>query len=219
MIEIIPGILEKDWREIERKIELVRPFAKTIHIDIVDGKFAANTTFLDPKPFAKYTNPSSGQALFFELHMIVEEPINYLKPWAGVGFRRFLGHVEKMGNQAEFIAQGQMLGEVGLALDGPTALDTIGVAVDDLDALLFMGIKAGFSGQALVEDYVKKMEILKDTTWIPLAVDGGINDQTIVKAAQMGATRFVSTSFLFNGDPKAQYDLLNDLLAKELEKS
>ncbi|MBI2622555.1 MAG: hypothetical protein HYW64_00450 [Candidatus Levybacteria bacterium] len=120
MLEIIPGILEKDWSEIERKIELVRPFAKTIHIDILDRKFAPNTTFLDPLPFAKYTLPSSGQAFpssgqapFFELHMMVEEPIQYLKPFADAGFKRFLGHIEKMSDQAEFVAQGQLLGEVG----------------------------------------------------------------------------------------------------------
>ena len=55
MFEVIPGILEKQWSEIERKIEIVKPFAKSIHIDIIDGKFAPNITFLDPTPFAKYT--------------------------------------------------------------------------------------------------------------------------------------------------------------------
>ncbi len=219
MYETIPGILEKEWSEIERKIELVLPFAKTIHIDIVDGKFADNITFIDPKPFAKYTNPSTGSGLFFELHMMVEEPINYLKPWADVGFKRFLGHVEKMENQIEFIAQGQMLGEVGFALDGPTQLDAIGVPVDDLDSLLFMGVKAGFSGQEFNEEFIKKMEMLKDTTWIPFGVEGGINDQNVVKAAKMGATRLVSNSFLFKGNPQDQYNILENLLSTDAEKS
>ena len=53
-LEILPGILEKDWAGIERKMEIVRPFARAVHIDILDGKFAPNTTFLGPKPFAKY---------------------------------------------------------------------------------------------------------------------------------------------------------------------
>lgn len=216
MYEIIPGILEKDWSEIEKKIELVKPFAKTIHIDIIDGKFAPNTTFLDPKPFEKYSLPSSGQALFFELHMMVVEPINYLKPWAEAGFKRFLGHVEKMSNQAEFVAQGQMLGEVGLAVDGETPLHEIGVSIDDLDALVIMAIKAGFSGQAFSKEYVKKIEVLKDTTWIPIEIDGGINDKTIVEAASFGATRFISNSFLFKSkNPQDQYNTLLNLLKSE----
>ena len=69
MHEILPGIgsQEHDWPEIEKKLELVKPFAKSVHIDIVDGKFAENTTFLDPTPFAKYT-----KEMLSDLHMMVE---------------------------------------------------------------------------------------------------------------------------------------------------
>ena len=72
MHEVLPGINDQEWDEIERKIELVKPFAKVIHIDLLDGKFAERTTFLDPKPFSKYS-----QDIFFELHMMVEEPEGY----------------------------------------------------------------------------------------------------------------------------------------------
>ena len=207
MHEIIPGILEKEWSEIERKIELVRPFAKTIHIDIIDGKFAPNTTFIDPKPFLKYSKD-----IFFELHMMVEEPINYLKPWAEAGFRRFLGHVEKMSNQEEFLAQGQLLGEVGLALDGPTPVDGLNVPLDDLDALLVMTIKAGLSGQEFMSEHLEKIKMFSQNTWVPIEVDGGINDKAINEASESGATRFVSTSFLFKGDPLKQYKILQGCL-------
>lgn len=206
MFEIIPSPgPQKDWAVIQEKIELVKPFAKTIHIDICDGKFADNTTFMDPAPFKKYTSD-----IFFELHLMVEEPINYLKSWAAAGFKRFIGQIEKMSDQAAFVAKGQMLAEVGLAIDGPTSMETIGVPIDDLDCLLFMGIKAGFSGQKFNPEYIKKIELIKDTTWIPIEVDGGINDETITQAKDCGATRFVSTSFLFNSkNPRGQYNLLH----------
>lgn len=210
-LEIIPSPgPQQEWSVLQKRIELIKPFAKTIHIDILDGKFASNTTFLDPKPFKKYSSD-----IFFELHMMVEEPIQYLKPFADAGFKRFLGHVEKMSDQAEFVAQGQLLGEVGLAIDGETPLEAIGVPLDDLDCLLFMSIKAGFSGQKFSEEYARKMEVVKDTTWIPIEVDGGINDTTIVEARNFGATRFVSTSFLYNSqDPRKQYDYLHNCLQK-----
>src|SRR3989344_4687814 len=146
---IIPGILEKDWPVIEMKIQQVLPFAKAIHIDLIDGKFAPNTTFLDPAPFKKYT-----QDIPFELHMMVDEPINFLKPWADAGFRRFIGHIEKMSDQVEFVAKAQLLVEV----------------------------------------------------------DGGINDQTILRAKESGADRFVATSFIFKGTPQEQYKKLQETL-------
>lgn len=201
---IIPGILEKDWIEIEKKIEQILPITKNIHIDIIDGKFAQNTTFLDPQPFAKYTKDA-----YFELHMMVDEPIDYLKPWAQVGFKRFLGHVEKMSDQAEFMAQAQLLGEAGLAIDGPTPIDSITVPYEDLDVLLFMSIKAGSSGQEFVPEYLKKIEQIKNKVYIPIEVDGGINDDTILQAKNMGAARFVSTSYIFYSQmPKEQYEKL-----------
>lgn len=209
MFEVIPGILEKDWEVIERKIETVKPFAKTIHIDILDGKLFDNTTFLDPQPFKKYS-----QDIFFELHMMVENPVQYLKPWADAGFRRFIGHVEKMPDQVEFVAQGQLLGEVGLAFDGPTSLDLLKVPLEDLDCILFMSIKAGFSGRPFTIEYLDKAKKIREqSTTLPIEVDGGISDLTIMQAKEMGATRFAATSSIYKSEnPHNQYQILDRLI-------
>lgn len=215
MFEVIPGILEKEWTEIERKINLVKSFAKTIHIDIIDGKFAPNTTFLDPSPFAKYTKD-----IFFELHMMVKDPIQYLQPFAVAGFKRFLGHIEKMPDQTEFVAQAQVLGEVGLAIDGPTDLSEVKVAYRDLDCVLIMTIKAGESGQTFNPEYLKKVKILRSAqNDMSIEIDGGINDVTIVKAKNAGATRFIANSFIFkahppDGGPQEQYNFLQERIHK-----
>lgn len=205
MYEIIPGILEKNWNEIERKLEIVKSFAKVVHIDIIDEKFASNLTFLDPLPFSKYS-----QELFFEVHMMVEDPIQYLKSYAKAGFKRFIGQVEKMPDQEEFVAQAQLLGEVGLAIDGPTDLSLIKVPYADLDYVLVMTIKAGESGRAFMPEYLEKVrQIRAKNGFLSIEVDGGINDKTLVLAKDAGANRFVSTSFIFGSqDPKGQYDLL-----------
>ena len=208
MYEVIPGILEKTWEEVEKKIQLLSPFAKSLHIDIIDGKFAPNLTFLDPKPFTKYKDQ-----FFLEAHLMVDEPINYLKPFADAGFKRFLGHVEKMSSQEEFVAQGQLLGEVGLAVDGPTPLDAIRVPYNDLDCIVFMTITAGFSGQSFMSEKLEKVKILKSKTSIPIEVDGGVKDTTIALAKNAGATRFVATSFISGAtSPQNAYHLLQETI-------
>lgn len=208
MFEILPGILEKEWSDIEKKIEMVRPFAKAIHVDLLDGKFAPNTTFLDPSPFKKYSDE-----IFFEVHMMVDNPIQYLKPFADAGFKRFLGHVEQMPSQVEFVAQAQILGEVGLAIDGKTPVDAIQVPFDDLDCLLVMTINAGFSGQTFMPQHLEKVKNLRSkitNQFFPIEVDGGINDQTILLAKDAGVNRFVATSFLFAlENPKSQFEKLH----------
>lgn len=205
--EIIPGILEKEWSEIEKKLELVKPFAKSIHVDLLDGKFAPNTTFLDPKPFAKYADD-----FLLEVHLMVDNPISYLKPFAEAGFKRFIGHIEKMPNQEEFVAQGQLLGEVGLAVDGKTSIDEIRVPLDDLDNILIMTINAGFSGQEFMQATLEKIKAIRSKSTMPIEVDGGINDKTIVLAKNAGANRFAATSFIYKENPSSQFKILENLV-------
>jgi ribulose-phosphate 3-epimerase len=222
MFELIPspGTENKTFEEIEKKILSVRSFVRTIHIDVCDGKFAPNVTFSDPEPFKKLTRDlpedESGwetgeKGLFFEIHLMVEDPIAHIKKWADAGFRRFIGQIEKMPSQNEFVAEAQMYGEVGLAVDGPTPLDTVAVNYDDLDVILFYTAdKAGFSGKSFQEDRLEKVKALRKVNeYIPVEVDGGINDETIQIAAEAGVTRFVTTGFLFGLEtPEKQYKLL-----------
>lgn len=212
MFEIIPspGTEDRDWSIIEKKLKSVKPFAKTIHIDIADGKFTPNTTFADPAPFAKYAND-----FLLEVHLMVEEPIDHLKKWADAGFRRFIGHVEKMSDQAEFVAAAQLLGEVGLAVDGPTGFDAVTIPLDDLDCLLFYTAdRAGFSGKSMMPERLEKVkEARAKMPYLPIEIDGGVNDKTIEMAYRAGVTRFVSTGFLFNNEsPEQQFQLLHDRL-------
>lgn len=205
MNDVVPGILEKEWSEIERKLELVKPFAKTVHIDIIDGGFADNTTFLDPEPFRKYTKD-----FLFELHMMVENPIQYVKPWADAGFRRFIGHVEQMPHQENFLTEARKYGEGGLAIDGPTSVSEIVAPLHMIDTILIMDITAGFSGQKFTEIYLLKIKELKDRGYRGVfEVDGGITSESLIKAKHAGATRFVTTSFLFESEnPSQTFQLL-----------
>ena len=211
MHSIIPGILEKDWSIIEEKIAIVRQFSNSVHIDFIDGKFSPNITFLDLKPFSKYTKD-----LFMEAHLMVDNPLQYLEPLANAGFRRFLGHVEKMSNLEEFVARGEILGEVGLAIDGKTSLETINISYEDLDVILLMGIDAGFSGRQFQPQILDKIKTIREKTFIPIEVDGGVNDKTIPEIKKAGADRFVVTSFIFEeGDPIKNYETLVSLIHKE----
>lgn len=213
VLEIIPGILEKEWSAIEQKLQIVKSFAKTVHIDLIDGKFAQNSTFMDPKPFTPFA-----KEMTLELHMMVENPQQYLKLFADAGFTRFLGHVEKMSDQVAFVAEAQLYGEVGLVIDGPTEISAIQVPYEDLDVLFCMTIKAGQSGQAFEDKHLEKVrEIRKKLDEKSLLrvieVDGGINYKTIVKAKEAGVIRFVTTSFLFNSEnPEVQYKNLQKLI-------
>lgn len=215
MFEIIPspGTEDKNFDDISKKLTSVIPPAHVIHVDIIDGKFAPNTTFLDAEPFAKFTMDA-----IFEVHLMVDEPVNYLESFAKAGFTRFIGQIEKMSDQVEFVAKAQEVGEVALALDLESHPGEIKVPFRDLDSILIMSVKAGFSGQKFNHEALEKVKKIREQIEIPIEVDGGINDQTIVKAAEAGAERFVATSFIFGSDdPKMQFQNLQEKLTEVLK--
>jgi ribulose-phosphate 3-epimerase len=205
MYKVIPGILEKNWSEIEEKINIAKAFSDTLHIDFIDGKFAPNTTFLDPAPFKKYATD-----LFLEAQLVVEEPINYLADLSRAGFKRVIGHIEKMSDQKEFVARAESLFEVGLAIDAQTPVSDLNVPLYDLDFVLIMTVSAGFSGQRFDPKLVEKIKEIRDRDiHLTIEVDGSINDQTIILARNAGAKRFVANSFIFNSpNPQEAYQTL-----------
>jgi ribulose-phosphate 3-epimerase len=213
MGEIIPAILEKNWQEIERKINSVKTFAKTIQVDLIDGKFLPQQTFLDPQPFAKFS-----QEVFLELHLMVGNPIDYLESFARVGFKRFIAHVEPLPgleDQERFVNEGKKFGQVGLAIDKDTDTNSIKVSLDDLDCLLVMLVKAGSSGQQFGPECLEKIKQLKAKTETAIEVDGGVNLDSTTRAKEVGATRFSVNSFLFNANNiEEQFNLLQAIAEK-----
>lgn len=210
--EIIPGILETQWSEIEKKISLLKSITQTVHVDLIDGEFAHNKTLLDPQPFKQYA-----EDFLFELHMMVNDPLKYVKPWSNAGFKRFIAHIEQLPDPTKFIADTQLLGEVGLAIDSQTSLaqfKQLDVNLLDLDCVLVMTVKAGFSGQQFLPAMLEKVRDLRSMSdSLPIEVDGGLNEQTIKSAWDAGANRFVATSSLFQtSDVKTQFEKLQKII-------
>ena len=204
---IIPAILEKDWEEIKNKLEICTQFASTVHIDFIDGEFVDNKSFLDFEQFKNYR-----QTFNLEAHLMVNEPINYLEKLAESGFASFVGHVEKMSDQVEFVTKGEELGAVALALDLDTPIEKIKVNLDDLDQILLMSVKAGKSGQEFDESVLAKIKLLRNKYLGKIEIDGGINKDTLKLAKEAGANNFCVTSALFNDEPKKEFELLHSLL-------
>ncbi len=204
---VIPGVLERNWEEIEKKLEIFKIFSNKVHIDVIDKAFGGEEIVLDLAPFSKYKDQ-----LVMEIHLMVNEPINYLKTFYSVGFKRFIGQVEYMGDQAEFVARGELYGEVGLALDLDSSMEKIKVPFEDLDLVHIMSVKAGKSGQEFDQSSIEKIKNLRSKTDIPIEVDGGINDQILTQCKNAGANFFVATSFISDSqNPQEAFRTLEKL--------
>jgi ribulose-phosphate 3-epimerase len=196
MTDIIPGILEKEWPMIENRLNLVLGIAQTVQIDIADNTLVPNETLLDFTNFMRYSDKFA-----LEAHLMVVNPSKYIKPLADAGFKRLIAHVESQ-DPREFLKFAEYEDvEVGLALDGATEIEQVEPFLEEIDVLLIMTIEAGFSGQPFMVETVEKIKTIhQNFPDLPIEVDGGINAETAKIVVDAGASRLVSTSFLYK-DP------------------
>lgn len=208
MIEVVPGILEPTYEEIARKIDLVGSAVEWIHIDFIDETLFPSKTFLE---IEKLKPLIAGSQASFEAHLMVSKPEKYLKALVDAGFKRVVAHVE-CDDPRLFLDEAQYESiEVGLAIDGATEIEVIEPFVEEVDVVLVMTIEAGASGSTFMPEAVDKVRLIHEHyAHIPVAVDGGINDKTASVVHEAGATRLISTTFIFQ-DPALVHERIEQL--------
>ncbi len=196
MVDIIPGIFEQDFSEIERKVTLVAPYVEWVQIDFADGVFVPAKSFLDVEKLKPLID--AHPKLSFEAHLMVASPEKFIKPLVDAGFKRIIAHVEA-NDPRQFLDEMQYESvETGLAVDGPTELDQIEPLLEEIDVVLVMMAEAGASGQELQLENVEKVRTIREHfPDLPIEVDEGINDKTAQIVKDAGATGLVTTSYIF----------------------
>ena len=214
MIDVIPGILEKEWEMIEERIRLVAGLADWVQIDFADNTMVPNTTFLDfsrfsllpqfPQPARHpYAQALAGGSPQLEAHLMVANPEKYIKAAADAGFKRLIAHVEAHDPRIFLDAVTYEHAEVGIAVDGPTEFELVEPFLEEVDVVLVMTSEAGFSTGTFLPECIEKIKSIHTyLPDLPIEVSGGITDKTARLVKEAGATRLVSSSYLFR-DPAA----------------
>ncbi len=210
--KVIPAILTDTLRDFEGKVASVESFVDTIQIDYVDGYFAPEITCCEAKIIREVDILPQ-----IEVHLMTEEPTDYIKDWYKAKASRLVGHIEEMEDQERFVTLTSKLGmEVGLALSIDTDLDDLDMTlVPSLNVVLLMAHEVGVQGAEFDDAVLDKIRTLRNRfPRLNIEVDGGINKETIVKAFEAGANYFaVGSDILDTDDPEAEYKALVDLVS------
>ncbi|RJR16610.1 hypothetical protein C4579_00070, partial [Candidatus Microgenomates bacterium] len=114
VVDILPGILEKDFAEIQKKAAQVKGLVDWLHVDVLDNTLIKNITYNEWDTF----KPVAAE-FHLEAHLMVLHPQKYLAPLTACGFKRLVAHVEA-DHIREFLIEGRKFGiELGVAIDGP----------------------------------------------------------------------------------------------------
>ena len=209
MAVIVPGILTSSEEEYHRRLLAAEHVADLIQIDVVDGKFAPNTT-VGADVIKKYQTFRS-----LEIQLMVVYPENYIDDLAPLDWvMRIIVPFEIDADVAGVIYHIKRQGkQAGLSLNPTTPIKAAIHYFDDIDLLLLMTGKPGFSGQKLGHDtYERISEVKKLAHDLPLEIDIGVNFDNAAKLAQAGVNFLVVSSALYDAtDFRLAYEKLAKL--------
>ena len=195
MIQIIPAIIAKDFKDLQGKIEKVEPYVEWAQIDVMDGQFVDNNTWNNPADLKRLkTN------LNLEVHLMLQEPERVIDYWKSVGAKRLTVHFESTNQLAKVINRIKEANlEVGLAINPKTSIEVVDQFVSHLDLVLIMSVEPGYGGQEFLEGTLKKITSLRQKySDIDIEVDGGINMKTAPLVISAGANLLVSGKTIYN---------------------
>ena len=218
---IVPSVLSADFANLERDVRMIQAAgAQSVQFDVMDGHFVPNIT-IGPVVVEALRRRT---AIFFDLHLMIENPLNFIGAFAKAGADLLTLHWEACQDPALAVAAVKKLGvKAGMAIRPKTPADVLYPLLAKLDLALVMTVEPGFGGQAFMPEMLEKVCLLRrkiDDMGLPcqLQVDGGINPKTAALAAEAGASSLVAGSAVFGAaDPaKAFHDLekLIDLPSK-----
>ena len=199
--EIIPSLFAADPLRYREALEAVeRSKCRRIHLDIMDGHFVPNISFgasvvaAVAKEFPR---------LFREIHLMVQNPQQYLEAFIKSGAQRLFIHIElapEVLEETVYSLQSKAV-DWGFAVNPETSIETLQTYQDwilNTQHLLLMSVHPGFCGQTFIEGtYERVKELHVHFPHLKLCIDGGIRMPEAQRLQELGVESVVMGAAFF----------------------
>ncbi len=213
---ISPSILAADFGNLGRDVAMLNESrAEWIHFDVMDGVFVPNISF----GFPVLQSVRSATEKVLDVHLMIVDPIRYVKRFAEAGADIITFHYEATENPRECIAAIREAGaRVGISIKPATDVSVLGELLKEIDMVLVMSVEPGFGGQSFIGSSLDKISrlkgmILESGADCLIEVDGGISERNAASIFAAGADVLVAGSSVFKA-AEPESEILKMLEAK-----
>ena len=213
---VIPAILDTDSDNVIGQLNKLRGHVDWIQIDLADDTMTNSSTF------DLYDLVGEVDDFDIEVHLMTIDPIKYLDACASLDAKRVYFHLGEVESPSQILdAMDPYDFTKGIVLSPQTPVEDVFTYIDEIDAVQVMTVVPGAQGGKFLEESLNKISYLRERRgdiWI--AVDGGVNKDTIVQIQEKGADAVGVGSAIFgSSDIVGAYSELVDMInTAELEK-
>ncbi|HET9173921.1 MAG TPA: hypothetical protein VFN56_01425 [Candidatus Saccharimonadales bacterium] len=209
MAVICPTVTAQDPHAYRAQMNRITPFAKRIHIDLMDGLFAPT---ISPKP-SQIWWPDGITA---DIHLMYQKPMEYIEQLIEAHPHLVIIHNEADVHHMHFAALLHRAGiEVGLALLHDTPVEYAEQIMHSFDHVLIFSGNLGFHGGVADLRLMEKIaQIRQNHPDVEIGWDGGINIENVQKLCRAGVDVLnIGGAVQQSDDPAAAYATLNSAIS------
>lgn len=202
MREISASILSANHANLAKDIELAqRHGCDSIHVDVADGHYTKELLF----GVQLVRDLSHVTDLPLGIHIAALDQEKIIQPFLKTHAESITFQFEPALHPERLIREIRDSGKkVGIAITPATRYEEIEYYLDEIDIINVLCVEPGEGGQRYNEKVSEKIKRIRDyldrnQLSTRLAVDGGVNHQTIQVLRDLGAEVFIMGSAIFSG--------------------
>ena len=201
-VKIAPSLLAADFSRLAEEVRAVEAAgADWLHLDVMDGHFVPNLT-IGPVIVGAIRKVTQ---LPLDVHLMIDDPLQYLAPFADAGADHVTVHIESPAVAAAGLES--VLKQIrrrkltaGVSIKPATPAEPLQSLLAAVDLVLVMTVEPGFGGQSFLPEMVPKVRWLRERFVGEIAVDGGLDAHTAPGCIAAGASVIVAGTSIFRAD-------------------